>query len=123
MKKNVKEAPECNYFTYKEKTDKLFYGVPLTEKHMNVATEELRAFLIDGGAADILYDLDIGIRVIEKENTLFPELNETVSIRFIYLEGERKNYNLTIDEIVAIGLFLKHGPYYGKIKSKKGETA
>ncbi len=104
----------CNYFRYKEITDKAFYGVTQTDKHLNNATEEIRRYLVDGGAGEILQKLGIGIRVIEKQ-FIFPELNEVVENRFVFISGENKGRELTRQEIEGIGLFLKHGMLYGKI--------
>lgn len=104
----------CDYFRYKEITDKAFYGIALTDKHLNRVTEEIRRYLVDGGAGEILQKLGIGIRVIEKQ-FIFPELNEVVSKRFVFISGENKGRELTRQEIEGIGLFLKHGMLYGKI--------
>ena len=32
----------CNYFEYRDLTEKLFFGVALTQEHLNNATEEIR---------------------------------------------------------------------------------
>ena len=107
----------CNYFTYKELTDKLFYGVALTDAHMNAAIKKIHEYFLAGDACEALVPLQIGLRILEKEHALFPGLNEVVSRRFIFLEGEHKGRELSIHEICALGLFLKHGPYYGKLNS------
>ena len=107
----------CDYFTYKKITDRLFYGVALTDAHMNAAIKEIHEYFLAGGAAEALAPLKIGLRILEKQHALFPELNEVISRRFIFLEGERKGRELSIHEICAIGLFLKHGPYYGRLNS------
>lgn len=104
----------CNYFEYKNMTERLFYGVPLTNNHLNDATEQIRLYLTKGGAGDVMKKLGIGIRIKEKQY-IFPELNEIVERRFVFIDGENKGRELTIDEIVAIGLFLKHGVFYGKL--------
>ena len=102
----------CNYFEYKNMTEELFYGVPLTEKHLNYATEKIRQYLLNGGAGNIMKSLGIGIRVIAKEATFLP--SEIVSTRFVWLCGERKGKELCISEIENIGMFLKHGAFYGR---------
>lgn len=104
----------CNYFEYKEITDKAFYGVALTDKHLNRVTEEIRRYLVDGGAGEILQKMGIGIGILEKQ-FIFPELNEIVKKRFVFISGEHKGRELTRQEIEGIGLFLKHGAFYGKI--------
>lgn len=103
----------CNYFRYKEITDKAFYGVALTDKHLNNVTEEIRRYLVEGGAGETLQKLGIGIRVIEKQ-FIFSELNEIVSKRFVFISGEHKGRELTRQEIEGIGMFLKHGAFYGR---------
>ena len=97
-------------------TDKLFYGVPLTDKHLNNATEQIRKYLVDGGAGDVVRMLGIGIKVEEKRHLLFPELNEVIKKRFVFVDGERKGEELTIDEIKGIGMFLRYGAFYGRLK-------
>lgn len=103
---------KCSYFEYRELTDKLFYGVALTDQHLNDATEQIRRYLIDGGAGNIIKKLNIGIQVTTKEAALLPA--EVIRRRFIWLSGERKGEELSIDEIRGVGMFLKHGALYGK---------
>lgn len=103
---------ECNYFEYRDMTEKLFFGVALTDVHLNNATEQIRQYLVNGRAGHIVSGLGIGIKVVEKQFQLFPELNELTRRRFVWLNGERKGEELTIDEIRGIGMFLKHGALY-----------
>ena len=105
----------CNYFTYRDMTEKMFYGNALSDIYLNNVTEELRQYLVNGGAGDILKKLGIGLKIVERQ-FIFPEMNEIVKRRFIFIEGENKGRELTIDEIRAIGMFLKHGAFYGKIQ-------
>ena len=102
----------CNYFEYREMMDKMFYGVALTDNHLNNVTEQIRQYLVNGGAGNIVVALGIGIKVITKEAVLLP--SEVVYRRFIWLEGERKGEELDRNEIEGIGMFLKHGVFYGK---------
>lgn len=114
---------ECNYFEYLEMTEKMFFGTPLTDSHMNEATEQLRLYLINGGAGQIVKDLGIGIKVEERVFGTFPELNEVIRRRFIWLGGERKDKELSIDEIRGIGMFLKNGAFYGRCKITDDSTS
>lgn len=102
----------CNYFEYRNMMDKLFYGVALTDVHLNNATEQIRQYLVNGGAGDIVKSLGIGIKIVTKESRLLP--SEVVSRRFVWLDGERKGEELHRNEIENIGMFLKHGAFYGK---------
>lgn len=102
----------CNYFEYKEMMDSLFYGIALTDNHLNNATEQIRHYLVSGGAGNVIAGLGIGIRVITRHAALLPE--EVVSKRFIWINGERKGEELDRGEIENIGMFLKHGAFYGK---------
>lgn len=102
----------CNYFEYRDMTDKMFYGIALTDSHLNKATEQIRQYLINGGAGNVVKSLNIGMKVVIKEQLLFPV--EEISRRFVWLDGERKGNELSIDEIRGIGMFLKHGAFYGK---------
>lgn len=97
----------ANYFEYREMTEKLFYGVPLTDSHLNHSTEKLRQYLINGGAGEILQKLNIGM--ITKETMLLPK--EIIYKRFVWLNGNKKGKELDRYEIEAIGLFLKNGAY------------
>ena len=102
----------CNYFEYREMMDKMFYGVSLTDNHLNNITEQIRQYFVNGGAGNVVKALGIGIKIITKEAILFP--GEVVYRRFIWLEGERKGEELHRNEIENIGMFLKHGAFYGK---------
>lgn len=104
----------CDYFTYRDMTEKLFYGVALTDAQLNYATEQIRQYLINGGAVDIIKKMGIGIKIVEKQYFL-PELNEIIKKRFVFTDGERKGEELTIIEIQSIGMFLRHGAFYNKI--------
>lgn len=102
----------CNYFEYREMMDKMFYGVGLTDNYLNSTTEQIRQYLVNGGAGDVVKALGIGIKVVTKESTLLP--SEVIYRRFIWFAGERKGEELHRNEIESIGMFLKHGPFYGK---------
>lgn len=103
----------CNYIEYQRMTNSLFFGVALTDKHMNEATEHIRRYFINGGALEIVNALGIGIRVTGKCGVNRP--SEIIERRFIYLSGENAGRELTVNEICSIGMFLRGGPYYGKI--------
>ena len=103
----------CNYIEYQRMTNSLFFGVALTDKHMNEATEHIRRYFINGGALEIVNALGIGIRVTGKCGVNRP--SEIIERRFIYLSGENAGRELTVNEICSIGMFLRGGPYCGKI--------
>lgn len=107
----------CNYFEYKNMTDKLFYGVGLTDNHFNNVTEKIRQYIINGGAGYVMEQLGIGLKVVTRKDFLGEE--KMIRKRFIFLKGERKGKELTIDEIRAIGMFLKHGAFYKFYKEEK----
>lgn len=102
----------CNYFEYRKMTDKMFYGVPLTDDHLNTITEQIRQYLVNGGAGSVMVALGIGFKITTKKEVLLPD--EIVYRRFIWLDGERKGEELYRNEIESIGMFLKYGPFYGK---------
>lgn len=102
----------CDYFEYRKMMDKMFYDVALTDSHLNNVTEQIRQYIVNGGAGNVLKALRIGIKVITKEAILLPD--EIVYRRFIWLDGERKGEELYRSEIENIGMFLKHGAFYGK---------
>ena len=103
----------CNYIEYQRMTNSLFFGVALTDKHMNETVEHIRRYFINGGALEIVNALGIGIKVTEKR--WFNQPPEIIEQRFIYISGENARRELTVNEICAIGMFLRGGPYYGKI--------
>lgn len=102
----------CNYFEYRDMTEKMFYGVVLSDHYLNAVTEQIRQYLINGGAGNVVKQLRIGIQVTTKESVLLP--SEIIRRRFVWLDGERKWEELNIDEIRGIGMFLKCGSFYRK---------
>ena len=102
----------CNYFEYREMMNKMFYGVALTDHYLNDTTERIRQYVVNGGAGSILKALGIGIKVITKKSIFLPD--EIVYRRFVWLEGQRKGEELHRNEIENIGMFLKHGAFYGR---------
>lgn len=104
----------CNYFDYMKLVDELFFGVALTDEQLNNAVEKIRQYIVNGGAGKIVESLGVGFRIVEKQFQAFPELNRVITKRFIFVDGERKGEELTINEIRSIGMFLKHGAFYGK---------
>lgn len=101
----------ANYFDYHKLTESLFYGVPLTENHLNNATEKLRLYIVNGGAGEMVKALGIGIEIKTKSNDIL-KINEIISRRFIFTDGAQKGKYLTISEIENIGHFFKYGAYY-----------
>ena len=93
----------CNYFKYRELTDKLFYGVPLTDPHLDNATEKIQNYLVYGGAGDILKRLKIGVRVVTMEytETTLPSV-EIIRRRFIWLDDRHNGEELTTRERLKI---------------------
>lgn len=102
----------ANYFEYREMMEKLFCGAALTDNHLNNATEQIRQYLVNNGAGNIVNALGIGVKVIAKESVLLP--SEVVYRRFVWLKGARKGEELHRNEIENIGMFLKQGAFYGK---------
>lgn len=102
----------CNYIEYHKMTDRMFYGVPLTEAHLARCTETLRCYLTNGGAGKLMNKLGIGIKLTTKQALLLPE--EIVSERFVWLKGPRKGQLLERHEIEAIGMSLPGGALYQK---------
>lgn len=100
----------CNYFEYRKMMDEMFYGIALTDHHLNSVTERIRQYLINGGAGNVIKSLSIGIKTITKKAVLLPD--EVVYKRFVWLDGERKGEELHRNEIESIGMFLKDGAFY-----------
>ena len=86
----------------------------MTDNQLNNAMETIRQYLVGDGAGDVVKFLGIGFKIVEKQFQVFPELNKVIKKRFIFVDGVRKGEELTINEIRSIGMFLKHGSFYGK---------
>lgn len=93
----------CNYVEYQDLTDKLFYGIGLTDGHLNYATEKIRRYLINGGAGTIVKRLGIGIKVTTKQ-LLLSEPQE-IYRRFVWLNGNCKGKELDVWEIKKLVCF------------------
>ena len=93
-----------NHFEYRRMTEKLFFGITLTDEHMNTATEQIAKYLGSGGAQPIADAL--GICVMERERD-----GRVVWRRLVHKRGAEE---LTVNEICNIGLFLPYGPLHGK---------
>ena len=106
---------ECTYFEFKNLVNQLFFGVALTDEHLNNATEQIRLYLVNGGAGEVAKMLNVGIKVVSKKSPLLGE--EIVSRRFVWLDGDQKGEELTANEIFSIGMYLKYGPFYNTLKS------
>lgn len=102
----------CNYFEYRDMTEKMFYGVALTDSHLNNVTEQIRQYIVNGGVGEIVKGLNIGIKLVTRKALLLSE--EVIKRRFIWLDGEQKGEELTVNEIIGIGMFFKNGAFYGK---------
>lgn len=115
MRGRKESKMECTYFEFEKLFNKLFFGVALTDEHLNTATEQIRLYLVSGGAGEVVKMLNVGIKVVSKESFLLGE--EIVSRRFVWLAGDQKGEELTANEIFSIGMYLKYGPFYNKLKS------
>ena len=82
---------KCNYIEYHRLTDQMFSGVAQTDTHLNQYTEILRQYLINGGAANTMLKLGIGIQVTTKRFMLLPK--EVVMRRFIWLKRKEQQQN------------------------------
>lgn len=100
----------ANYVEYEKLMDRLYYGVALTDNQLNYAAEEIRQYIVNNGAADVLEKLGIGIQIKTKSAVLLPE--EMVSERLIWISGERTGKLLELNEIRNIGMFLRGGAFY-----------
>lgn len=120
FKKGSQRRHKCNIVEYNKLTDKLFYGVLLTEKHLNNAMETIKNYLFEGGEGYILNYLGICYRTVERisEN---PEDSEVIKRCFVYIRGDRKGEELTLREVENIGLFLRGGGWYDDYYKYKKE--
>lgn len=93
MADNTKDGDHmtCNYFEYKDMTEKMFYGVALTDSHLNNVTEQIRQYIINGGAGEIVKTLNIGIKVITKKALLLQRKLSNVVLYGLMENGREKN--------------------------------
>lgn len=95
---------KINYYEYHNMTEKLFFGVALTDEHMSDATAQIAKYLSDGGAKNIMDALGLCISEIEQDGRVWYR-------RIVHkLDGRE----LSVNEIGNIGLFLPYGAYYGR---------
>lgn len=99
------------YYKYHDFAEKLFFGVALTNEHMNEATIKIANYLCSNGAFEIVNALGIGI--VEFRT------GEKVTRRRICYKLSGKE--LTVTEIMNIGLFLPYGANYGRYNMPKLE--
>ena len=112
---------KCNIVEYNKLTDKLFYGVLLTENHLNNAMETIKNYLFEGGEGYILNYLGICYRTVERISSVNPEDNEVIKKCFVYFRGDRKGEELTLREVENIGFFLIGGGWYDEYYKYKKE--
>ena len=87
------------FVEYEKLTDKLFYGVALTDEHLNDAMEQIRQFLVNAGADSICDALHISFREYIRDGKVW-------KARFIWLDGEHKGEELTTNEICGLRFYL-----------------
>ena len=87
------------FIEYGKLTDKLFYGEALTDEHLNDAMEQIRQFLVNARADSICDALHIGFREHTRDGKVW-------KARFIWLDGEHKGEELTINELCGLRLIL-----------------
>ena len=103
----------CNYIEYQKLMDKLFYGVLLTDEHLNNAAEQIRRYILEGGAAELMAELQIGLR-------LHIENDKIIRRRICFIGGENEGRELTIEEIRNLGFLFKGSRFYEDfIKNRK----
>lgn len=115
-------AKSCNRVEYDKLTDKLFYGVLLTENHLNNAMETIKNYLFEGGEGWVLNYLGICYRTVERIFSENPEDNEVIKKCFVYIRGDRKGEELTHHAVEQIGNFLIGGSWYDDYYKYKMEN-
>lgn len=113
---------KCNKVEYNKLTDKLFYGVLLTENHLNNAMETIKNYLFEGGEGYILDYLGICYRTVERISSENPEDNEVIKKCFVYIRGDHKGEELTFREVEKFGHFLIGGGWYDDYYKYKMEN-
>ncbi len=91
----------------------MFSGVAQTDTHLNQYTEILRQYLINGGAANTMLKLGIGIQVTTKKFLCY-YLRKLLWEDLYGSAGWKVGELLDRNEIEAIGMFLPGGALYGK---------
>lgn len=114
---------KANYFKYQEMTEELFYGVALTDEHLDRASKILWDYLIKNDAQAVLEHLKIGFQVTRRAFALFPGMHEIIRQRMVFISGAHKGKELNTTEMKNIGMFLKHGPYEHLIEKELNTNA
>ena len=121
LKKDISGCHKCNKVDYNKLTDKLFYGVLLTDNHLNNAMETIKNYLLEGAEGYILNYLGICYRTVERISSVNPEDSEVIKRCFVYIRGDRKGEELSLREVENIGLFLRGGGWYDDYYKYKKE--
>ena len=95
-----------NCFGYTQLCNKLFFGVPLTDDHMNEATKQICSYILKAGGAKNMLKLGVGIRTRR-----LSESDKIIRQRLVYTKGSRAGQELQIHEIENLGHFLRGGNY------------
>ena len=93
---------KINYYTYHDYVEKFYFGHALTEEHLNDATTSIAKYIVDGGAKELIESL--GVVICERW-----ESDRMISRRFCFSDKQE----LTFKQIMALGLYLPFGAYYG----------
>ena len=92
----------CNCCDYQKMIDKLFYGVALTDEHMNNAMNTIKNYLVNGEALKVLKSLSIGWKELYQGQKLIKQ-------RFYFYGGNLQGRDLDIKHLEALGHFLRGG--------------
>ena len=94
-----------DYFTYRAMTEKLFYGVALTDEHMTTASRLIFRYLADNGVSELIHN---GMAPELGKIQLVERMNEHGTSARLCIDGEE----MTIRELESIGYLLPHGMIY-----------
>lgn len=99
----IHESTMLTYYQYHDYVAKFYFGHALTDEHLNNATENIAHFVVNHGAQDIIENL--GICIVERWRG-----ERMLTRRFCFADRAE----LTIKQIMSLGLFLPYGAYFGK---------
>lgn len=95
---------KANSIEWRKMCDRLFYGVALTDEHMNTAHKELFDYLKNCNLAP-LWDF-LGLSLVE---SFTKENGRIISRRICFRDS---GVSLTVRELENIGCFLPGNPWY-----------
>ena len=103
--KELENPMRLDYFTYRSMTEKLFYGIALTDQHMTTVSRLIFRYLADNGVSELIQN---GMAPEFGKIQLVERMSDKGTSARLCIDGEE----MTIRELESIGYLLPHGMIY-----------